>query len=399
VNALFRTPGPSVSLGQIAEFIRGVTYKPSDVSAPGDPNAIACMRTKNIQLNLEDDDLVFIPRSPINENKLLRAGDILVSSANSWNLVGKCCWIPTLPYQATFGGFTSVLRANREQVFPRYLFHWFATDRIQKLARSFGQQTTNISNLNQARCLELEVPLPPLDEQRYVAAILDKADALCRRRKQALDLLDSFTQSVFLEMFGDPVSNPKGFPLRSFGEIGKLDRGVSKHRPRNDPILLDGPHPLIQTGDVANSGGYIRSYSSTYSDTGLKQSKLWPIGTLCITIAANIAETGILTFQACFPDSVVGFTHERPAMAQFVRVWLSFLRSTLEQAAPTVAQKNINLQILRDLKVAMPPFELIDSFAARLDAQSGIERRLQIAAAEVDALFSSLQHRAFSGQL
>ncbi|WP_051358712.1 MULTISPECIES: restriction endonuclease subunit S [unclassified Afipia] len=256
MNAPFQTLlSPVVRLGEVADFIRGVTYKPADVSIAADSNAIACMRTKNIQTDLEDDDLVFIPKSPIKIDKLLRAGDILVSSANSWNLVGKCCWVPDLPYQATFGGFTSVLRADPKRAFPRYLYHWFATDRTQQLARSFGQQTTNISNLNQGRCLELEIPLPPLPEQRRIAAILDKADDLRRKRKRALELLDGLTQSIFLEMFGDPVSNPKGYNQTLFGCVGQLDRGVSKHRPRNDPKLLGGPYPLIQTGDVANSGG------------------------------------------------------------------------------------------------------------------------------------------------
>ena len=120
--------------------------------------------------------------------------------------------------------------------------------------------------------------------------------------------MEDFLRSAFLEMFGDPVTNPKGWPLIKFSEIGELDRGKSQHRPRNAPELLGGPYPLIQTGDVANSGGYIRSYKSTYSEIGLKQSRMWPKGTLCITIAANIAKTGILTFDACFPDSVVGFS-------------------------------------------------------------------------------------------
>jgi type I restriction enzyme, S subunit len=202
VNSPLRSEWPYVRLGQIAEFIRGITYKPADVSVASDPDAIACMRTKNIQADLEDGDLVFIPRSPIKESKLLRCGDILVSSANSWNLVGKCCWVPKLPYQATFGGFTSVLRADPTRALPRYLYHWFATDRTQQLARSFGQQTTNISNLNQARCLELEVSLPPLEEQRRVAVVLDKADVLRRKRRDTEALFGELSGAKFVSMFG-----------------------------------------------------------------------------------------------------------------------------------------------------------------------------------------------------
>ena len=134
-------------------------------------------------------------------------------------------------------------------------------------------------------------------------------------------------------MFGDPVTNPKGWEIRKFEDIGSLDRGVSKHRPRNAPELLDGPHPLIQTGDISNSDGYIRSYKSTYSEIGLKQSKIWPAGTLCITIAANIAKTGILTFDSCFPDSVVGFSPNTQATTEYVQFWLGFLQKILEDSA------------------------------------------------------------------
>jgi type I restriction enzyme S subunit len=279
---------------------------------------------------------------------------------------------------------------------PEYIAHLVkaAEPIILKWVRATTADNFPIENLR-----SLEIPLPPLDEQRRIAAILDKADALRRKRKSALDLLDSLTQSNFLDMFGDPVSNPKNFPMTSFGQIGTLDRGVSRHRPRNDPVLLGGSHPLIQTGDVANSGGYIRRYSSTYSDEGLRQSKKWPAGTLCITIAANIAQTGILTFPACFPDSVVGFQHKQPAMVQYVRVWLMFLRATLERTAPTVAQKNINLQILRDLKIALPPSDRVRLFANRLNEQLNTEEQMQTGATQTEALFSSLQSRVFSGQL
>ena len=98
-----------------------------------------------------------------------------------------------------------------------------------------------------------------------------------------------------------------GWTLCSLPQIGELNRGKSKHRPRNDSRLLGGPYPFIQTADVKRSAGLIREHSQTYSEFGLAQSRLWPTGTLCITIAANIAATGILAYPACFPDSVVGF--------------------------------------------------------------------------------------------
>ncbi|MGO3932452.1 restriction endonuclease subunit S [Rhodopseudomonas pseudopalustris] len=334
--------------------------------------------------------------APSRARQIVKAGDILVSTVRP-NLNGVA------PVTEEFDGATAstgfcILRPRPQKLCSNYLMHWVRSpDFIKSMV---GQATGASYPAVTDRIVKSSlIPLPPLDEQRRIAVILDKADALRRKRKRAMELLSDVTKSTFLEMFGDPVTNPKGFPKVSFGEIGKLDRGISKHRPRNDPALLGGPYPLIQTGDVASSGGYIQRYSSTYSEAGLKQSKLWPAGTLCITIAANIAETGILMFPACFPDSVVGFTHKEPGMTQFVRVWLSFLKSTLERTAPTVAQKNINLQILRAVQVALPPSQMIAAFGEKLEVQKALMDALGNATSKEENLFSSLQHRAFSGQL
>lgn len=240
---------------------------------------------------------------------------------------------------------------------------------------------------------EHRIELPTLDEQKRVTSILDKAESLRRRYQEAVRLADEFLRAVFIDMFGDPVANPKGWQVKRLADLGSLERGISKHRPRNDPSLLGGSHPLIQTGDVSNCDGYIRSYTSTYSDKGLLQSKLWPTGTLCITIAANIAKTGILLFPACFPDSVVGFTAPSHATVEYVRFWLSFLQKTLEANAPESAQKNINLAILRDLQVPVPPIDLVRKFAALVSATESIRVAQRKSAQESLTLLASLQHK------
>ena len=164
-------------------------------------------------------------------------------------------------------------------------------------------------------------------------------------------------------MFGDPVSNSYQFPVLFLPELGELGRGVSKHRPRNAPELLGGKYPLIQTGEVANSDLYIRSYENTYSELGFQQSKMWKVGTSCITIAANIAKTAILSFDACFPDSVVGFRANEKTNNIFIHYWFSFFQEILETQAPESAQKNINLKILSELKVIAPNIEKQNCFA------------------------------------
>ena len=156
-----------------------------------------------------------------------------------------------------------------------------------------------------------------------------------------------------------PFELPEGWEWSYLSDIGILARGRSKHRPRNDPTLYaDGTIPLVQTGDVARSNGCINTYSALYNQLGLSQSKLWNKGTLCITIAANIADSGILNFDACFPDSVVGFTpykNEIPVL--YFHYFMMTIKSTLEKFAPSTAQKNINIDILSQLFFPCPPLE------------------------------------------
>lgn len=334
--------------------------------------------------------------APSRARQLVKNGDVLVSTVRP-NLNGVALVPEELSGATASTGFC-VLRANQERLHARYLFHWVKSDSFVK---SMVKQATGASYpaVSDKIVIESSIPLPIVTEQRRIAAILDQADALRAKRREALAQLDRLAQSVFIEMFGDPVTNPKAWTTVKFGEVGTLDRGVSKHRPRNAPELLGGNHPLVQTGEVANCDGYIRSYTSTYSNLGLRQSKMWPAGTLCITIAANIAKTGILTFDACFPDSVVGFRSDNPATVEYVRVWLSFLQKSLEDSAPESAQKNINLAILRGLNIPLPPLHFQQTFASRIQSIESLKAQHRAALADLDALFASLQQRAFLGEL
>ena len=207
------------------------------------------------------------------------------------------------------------------------------------------------------------IPVPVIEKQREIIEIFEKCNGTIAYRQQELLLMDQLVKSRFIELFGDPVYNTLNLPTKPLSELGSLDRGRSKHRPRNDPRLLGGPYPLIQTGEVSNAGLYITGYQNTYSELGLKQSKMWKAGTLCITIAANIAQTAILTFDACFPDSVVGFIPTDEINVIYMHYWFSFFQKILDEQAPQVAQKNINLKILSELQVAIPSIEEQSDFA------------------------------------
>jgi len=183
-----------------------------------------------------------------------------------------------------------------------------------------------------------------------------------------------------------PFDLPVGWSWARFPELGTFGRGKSKHRPRNDPSLFNGgTHLMIQTGDVARSNGLIDTYTNKYNDFGLSQSFKWPKGTLCITIAANIADSGILSFDACFPDSVVGFI---PASmfdnAKYFEYFVRTAKANLLEFAPATAQKNINLEILTQVLIPLPPLAEQHRIVAKVDELMALCDRLEASLSNAD---------------
>jgi type I restriction enzyme S subunit len=197
---------------------------------------------------------------------------------------------------------------------------------------------------------------------------------------------------------------PEGWAYSYLADMGDLGRGKSKHRPRNDPRLFGGSFPFIQTGEVKAANQVIRSYSQTYSEFGLAQSKLWPKGTLCITIAANIAQTAFLGFDGCFPDSVVGFTAFEPVVrAEYIDYFIQAARTRIEAYAPATAQKNINLETLENLVVPYCSHTeqeaVLCELESKLSEADQLDQTLATALQQADALRQSILKKAFHGQL
>ncbi len=166
-------------------------------------------------------------------------------------------------------------------------------------------------------------------------------------------------------------------------QLGFVGRGRSRHRPRNDPSLYGGKYPFFQTGDVKSAEFYLSKYSATYSEKGLAQSKLWKAGTLCITIAANIAETAMLKIPGCFPDSVVGFVAD-PAKSDtaFVKYYLETLKISMQGVSRGTTQDNLSLDKLLSFDFLVPPVEEQKQIASVLLAYDDLiennTRRIEI---------------------
>ena len=343
------------------------------------------------------DEVAFVPMAAVSEDgsmavrehkpgaalsngySYFQTGDVLVAKITPCFENNKIA-VAQIDREHGFGSTEfHVIRPSTSDLDARYLAYFLRQDSVRELGQKRMTGSAGQRRVPRQFLERLEIPLPPLDEQRRIAAILDQADALRRKRREALELSELLPKAHFIRLFGDPTQSLGSWTIDKLGNVGELERGVSKHRPRNDPILLGGAYPLIQTGDIANSDCYVRSFPTTYSDAGLRQSRLWKKGTLCITIAANIGKTAILTFDSCFPDSVVGFSPSKRVNIEYIQYWLGFIQGQLEVQAPQSAQKNINLAILRNLDIPVPPIELQEQFQARIPDQ--IQPSLRLATA------------------
>ena len=265
---------------------------------------------------------------------------------------------------------------------------------------------TTVKHLSSKQIHAIEFLFPPLEEQQRIVALLDEAfatiaTATANAEKNLANARELFDVSV-RETFADPDPS---WELMTLKEAARdFGRGKSRHRPRNDPKLYGGVYPFIQTGDVRNSDHLIKEYSQTYSDAGLAQSKLWPRGTICITIAANIAETGILDFDACFPDSVIGMVVDSARTSNsYVEYLLQSLKAVLQAKGKGSAQANINLATFENERFPFPPKDVQMEIVARLGALSEQVQAMETLYAQklvsLDALKQTILHRAFAGEL
>ncbi|MET4059575.1 type I restriction enzyme S subunit [Arthrobacter sp. UYP6] len=393
-----------VALGDIAEFVRGITFKSTDVAhGPTDTN-VDCLRTKNVQASLDTRDVWAIDPSFVKRpNQYVTEGDILISNANSWNLVGKCSWIPRLERPTAFGGFVTVLRRRDDSVDSRYLFHWFSSDRVQRKIRSFGNQTTNISNLDLKRSASLTFPLPPLDEQRRIAAILDKADELRTKRRQALARLDDLAPAIFHDMFGDPISNPLGFPCKPLTEVGHLYSGgtPSKAHPGNWIGSLPWFSPKdMKRDDLFDSADHIdedvtvrSSLKRLPKDTvafvvrGMILAHTFPVSVIRVESTVNQDMKAVIPRESIDPDF----------LATCLRVQAGRVLSLVDTAAH--GTKKLDARALSNIQILVPSLADQTEFAERVAAVGRLKAHHGAQLAELDGLFATLQHRAFSGQL
>lgn len=354
--------------------------------------------------------------------KVFPKGTLLIAMYGA--TIGKLAFlgIDAATNQAVCGIF------KNPKVLLKYLYFYLLFQRPNLIKRGIGDAQPNISQTI-LKQLYVSYPAEIREQERIVARIeelfseLDKAVETLNTTKQQLAV---YRQAVLKEAFSGGFTNhhdfnvtlkwathdeiaslpplPKEWKYVALSELGDLGRGKSKHRPRNDAVLFkDGKYPFIQTGDVKAANKYIMVCSKLYGDIGLQQSKLWPKGTLCITIAANIAETAFLGIDACFPDSIVGFTPNDLVYPQYIKYFIDSQKLRLWAFAPATAQKNINLDTLENLIVPYCAIEeqklVIEEIESRISLCNQIEKTIEQSLQQAEALRQSILKQAFEGRL
>jgi len=328
---------------------------------------------------------------------LAQKGDILITVNGAG--VGKL----NLLHIGKVGISRQLMAIRVSGVDPSFVYAFLETqfDHFQSLGNG-----ATVPGLSREDILNLPISLPPLPEQRRIVSILDKAfDGIATAKvnaeknlQNASALFESHLNAVF-------TKRGEGWVEKRLDEIAKVfGRGKSRHRPRNEPKLYGGKYPFIQTGDVRNAGRVIESYTQTYSELGLAQSKLWPAGTVCITIAANIGETAILGFDACIPDSVIGVVvDDCKANSKFLLYLLKSYKAHLQAQGKGSAQDNINMGTFENQSFPFPQLSIQHKIVVTLDFLAEETKRLESIYQQkliaLDALKKSLLHGAFSGQL
>lgn len=312
-------------------------------------------------------------------------------------------------YQRTYVLQAIVDNINLKYLYYQMLFAWHDANKDKQ----FGSATNYIKMGN---FTSYDVPLPPLAEQKRIVEQIEKLfTKLDAAREKALTVVESFELSkkaIYKKAFEGSLTNSwraeNGINISDWEEIpfeklGKLERGRSKHRPRNDERLFGGEYPFIQTGDVAGAGMYVTSHKQTLSEFGFEQSRMFPQGTLCITIAANIGDAAILSYDCCFPDSVVGFTPGEKCFNKYMYFYLQEIKAELEYIAPATAQKNLNLKLLGEVEIKVPSLKeqekIVEILEKQINYQESIVEKAENVIETIDMMKKSILAKAFRGEL
>jgi|GEM_PF-640178 len=285
---------------------------------------------------------------------------------------------------------------DQSELLSDYLFY-FLKSQYRQIRNITGDKDR--AGLNMPLIRSIEIPLPPLDEQKRIAAILDKADAIRRKRQQAIQLADDFLRSVFLDMFGDPVTNPKGWEVKKLGELTTIRRGAS---PRPIAKFMGGEVPWIKIGDGSKGDQvYLNSTKEHVTQEGASKSVFLAKGSLIFAnCGVSLGFARILNIAGCIHDGWLSIENIDKGLNKiFILKWINQLTLYFRRIAPDGTQPNLNSGIMRDQEIILPPIEIQNKFEDVLLKHEGALAKLNDGLVSANEAFNSLSQKAFAGDL
>ncbi len=374
------------------------------------PNGVFQFRMNNIttegQLDLSKKRRV--PRDTRSLDAfLVEPGDVLFNATNSPELVGKSAFFPGHDEPAVFSNHFLRLRPRSERLDGRFLARWLTLQFQRRVFQGMCRQWVNQATVGRDSLLGLQIPLPPLPEQRRIAEVLDQADALRAKRRACLVQLDALIQALFLDLFGDPTTNPKGWQVILVGDAADVQGGlqVSIARqtcPREVPYLrvANVYRGFLDLSEIKT----LRATEDEIARTTLVKDDL-----LIVEGHGNPDEIGR---GALWDGSIAGCVHQNhlirvrfdanKLVPLYACVYLNTpggRRHLLRAGKTTSGLNTISVSEVRAAPVALPPLEIQREFAHRVAAVERLKTAHRASLSELDALFASLQQRAFRGDL
>ncbi len=396
-----------VSLARVAELaeqVRGVSYGKDDASSTPQLGYLPVLRAGNItDEGLVFNDLVFVPAERISAKQRIRQHDVVIAaSSGSLDVVGKAARA-LADYEGGFGAFCKVLRPGPE-VDPGYFAHFFKTPDYRRRVSALAAGI-NINNLRNEHLDDMQIPLPPLPEQRWIAEVLDRAEVLRAKRRAALDQLDTLAQSIFLDLFAhESGTDTPGERVRLESITSLITKGTTPTSIGLDFTARGVPFIRVQNlrcGVVNWEEDVLFISPETHATLSRSQIR---IGDVLVSIAGTIGRVAMVTPRAPEMNCNQAVAIVRPTddvILEYLVHWMHGMsaRRQMLGAQVTGTISNLSLSQLGDIRLPVPPVSLQREFARRVGGIETLRAAHRASLIGLDALFASLQHRAFRGEL
>ncbi|MFI5258780.1 MAG: restriction endonuclease subunit S [Candidatus Limnocylindrales bacterium] len=342
----------------------------------------------------------FIPESKFRElsQYTVKAGDILVTNMGT---VGRTCVVPPDLEKSIISSHLIKVSLDLDVAWPAYI-SWMLNFSPLVVAQIEAKcHGAIMAGFNSGLLKELRIPLPPLPEQRRISEMLDRADALRAKRLSALAKLDALTQSIFLDMFGDPATNPRQWQTGTLGDVATFIGGGTPSRSR--PEFFDGSICWATSKDMKCH--YLEDTEEHITPEAISQSatKLVPAETILVVVKSKILAhslpVAIARVPTCFGQDLKGIRVSDRCRPLFVTSSLRYGKQWLLGRARGINTEGLTLDHLRSFPLVLPPISLQDDFASRVASVERVEANQNRSMAELNSLFASLQYRASRGDL